>query len=151
MLSKLLKSGLALSVALETVNTVLMVKSPDESFATLDICRIDLNSGECVVYKAGAATTYIKSGDRLIRATLSSPPVGTGGKLTLPAQKFSLSVGDVIIMTSDGAIIDEEWLSHELSSEHSPKELSERVARACRSHENGRDDDISVIAVTVNR
>ena len=136
---------------METVNTVLMVKSTDESFATLDICKIDLNSGECAVYKAGAATTYIKSADKLLRASLSSPPAGMGGKLTVPAQKFTVSAGDKIIMTTDGAVLDEEWLSRELSADTPAKELSEKIARAARAAENGREDDISVIAVTVGR
>lgn len=150
-ISRLLKGGFTLSAALETVNTVLMVKSTDESFATLDICKIDLNSGECAVYKAGAATTYIKSADKLLRASLSSPPAGMGGKLTVPAQKFTVSAGDKIIMTTDGAVLDEEWLSRELSTDTPAKELSERIARAARAAENGREDDISVIAVTVGR
>ncbi len=148
-MAKLLKSGITLNAALETVNTVLMVKSADESFATLDICKIDLNSGECAVYKAGAATTYIKSDDRLVRASLSSPPAGTGGKLTVPAQKFVVRRGDIIIMMSDGAAPDEQWLSRELSRSSEPSELSERIAKASRASENGRDDDISVISVLV--
>ncbi|MBQ8170569.1 MAG: SpoIIE family protein phosphatase [Oscillospiraceae bacterium] len=151
MTSKLLKSGLSLGAALETVNTSLMVKSADESFATLDICRIDLNTGECAVFKAGAATTYIKCADKLVRASLSSPPAGTGGRLTVPAQRFTVGSGDVIIMTTDGAAIDEEWLSHELSAKVDPKELSEKIARTARSAENGREDDISVITVAVGR
>lgn len=148
-IARLLKSGISLPTALETVNTALMVKSADESFATLDICRIDLNTGECAVYKAGAAVTYIKSADRLVRAALSSPPAGTGGKLTVPAQKFNVAAGDMIIMTTDGAVLDEEWLSRELSQPSDPKELSERIARAARAAENGREDDISIIAVAV--
>ena len=152
MASRLIKSGISLSAALETVNTSLMVKSSDESFATLDICRLDLNTGECVIYKAGAAATYIKCGDRLLRAALSSPPVGSGGRVTIPAQKFHVSAGDVMIMTTDGAALDEEWLSRELSKESSsPQELSERIAHAARNSENGREDDISIIAVTVGR
>lgn len=149
-LSKLLKSGISLKVALETVNTVLMVKSSDESFATLDICRIDLNSGECAVYKAGAATTYIKSSDKLIRAALSSPPAGLGGKLSVPAQKFTVGSGDVILMMTDGIVPDEKWLSKELSRRVEPHELSERIAKAARSGDNARDDDISVIALVVS-
>lgn len=149
---RLLKSGISLSAALETVNTALLVKSADESFATLDICRIDLNTGECVIYKAGAAATYIKSGDRMLRAVLSSPPIGSGGRVTVPAQKFHISAGDVIIMTTDGASLDEEWLSRELSKDiSSSTELAERIARAARSSENGREDDISIIAVNIGR
>ena len=149
-MSKLIKSGISLKVALETVNTVLMIKSADESFATLDICRIDLNSGECAVYKAGAATTYIKTSDKLIRASLSSPPAGLGGRLTVPAQKFTVGSGDVIIMMTDGIVPNEKWLSKELSHRVDPKELSERIAVAARNGENSRDDDISVIALAFN-
>lgn len=149
-LSKLIKSGISLKVALETVNTVLMVKSADESFATLDICRVDLNSGECAVYKAGAATTYIRSKDKLIRAALSSPPAGSGGRLSVPAQKFTVSPGDVILMMTDGIIPDEKWLQRELSRRVEPEDLSERIARAARGSENARDDDISVIALVVS-
>jgi len=151
MMSKLLKSGISLGAALETVNTSLMVKSADESFATLDICRIDLNTGECMVFKAGASTTYIKCADKLVRASLSSAPAGTGGRLTVPAQRFNVGNGDVIIMTTDGASVDEAWLSRELSNRIGPQELSEKIARAARSAENGREDDISVIAVAVGR
>lgn len=149
-LSRLIKSGIPLSAALETVNTSLMLKSADESFATLDICRIDLNSGECAVYKAGAATTYIKCSDRLIRASLSSSPAGTGGHITVPAQQFHVGAGDVILMMTDGCVTDEIWLARELSRKSTPKELSERIARAARAAENGKRDDISVIAVAVS-
>ncbi|MGN1339088.1 MAG: SpoIIE family protein phosphatase [Oscillospiraceae bacterium] len=160
---KLIKSGIPLSAALEAVNTSLMVKSADESFATLDICRIDLNTGECVIYKAGAATTYIRSGERLIRAALSSQPIGSGGRVTVPAQKFSVTAGDSLIMTTDGAMLDEEWLSRELSRENvaqtkpvslagtAAQELAERIARAARGAENGREDDISIIVVNIGR
>lgn len=149
-LSKLLKSGISLPVALETVNTVLMVKSADESFATLDICKIDLNTGECAVYKAGAATTYIKSADKLVRTVLSSPPAGVGGRLSVPVQRFTVGAGDMILMMTDGVVPDEQWLSVELSKPSEPYELSERIAKAARRSES-RDDDISVIAVAVGR
>lgn len=147
--AKLIKSGISLSAVLETVNTVMLIKSADESFATLDICRIDLNSGEGAVYKAGAATTYIKSSDMLIRAAIASPPTGTGGKISVPAQHFRVSSGDVIVMTTDGAALDERWLARELSESIAPQELAEHIAKAARSADNGKNDDISVIAVSI--
>lgn len=150
LLAKLLKSGIPLSAALDAVNTSLMVKSADESFATLDICHIDLNSGEGAIYKAGACATYIKSADRLIRTALPSPPAGCGGRLSLPAQQFQLSAGDVIVMMTDGCVADEEWLSRELSHGGSPNELSERIAKAARGAENGKNDDISVVVISVS-
>lgn len=153
MASRLIKGGISLPAALEMVNTSLMVKSSDESYATLDICRLDLNSGECVIYKAGAAASYIKSADRLLRASVSSMPAGTGGRVTVPAQRFHVSAGDMIIMTTDGAALDEDWLSRELSrgDRRTPQELSEYIARTARGAENGREDDISIITVSVGK
>lgn len=147
--AKLIKSGISLSAVLETVNTVMLIKSSDESFATLDICRIDLESGECAVYKAGAAATYIKSSDKLIRAAISSTPTGTGGRISVPAQRFTVSAGDIIIMVTDGAVLDERWLARELSHYSEPEEISKRIAKAARSADRGKNDDISVIAVCV--
>ena len=57
----------------------------------------------------------------------------------------------MIVMMTDGCVPNEEWLSRELSRCGSPKEISERIARAARSSENGKRDDISVIAVSVGR
>ena len=153
MASRLIKGGISLPAALEMVNTSLMVKSSDESFATLDICRLDLNSGECVIYKAGAAASYIKSADRLLRASVSSAPAGTGGRVTVPAQKFRVAPGDMVVMATDGAVLDEDWLSRELSRGdlRTPQELAEFLARSARSADSGRVDDISVITVAVGK
>lgn len=150
MLSKLLKCGISLKTALEIVNTAVMVKSSDESYSTLDICQLDLNSGEGVIYKAGAAITYIKTKDRLMRASLSSSPVGLGGQLSVPAQKFTVGTGDVIIMMTDGAEADELWLSRELSQKVDPQRLSEQIARAARM-DRTKDDDISVVTLLLEQ
>ena len=146
MASRLIKGGISLPAALEMVNTSLMVKSSDESFATLDICRLDLNSGECVIYKAGAAASYIKSADRLLRASVSSAPAGTGGRVTVPAQKFRVAPGDMVVMATDGAVLDEDWLSRELS-----RGDIRTPQRSARSADSGREDDISVITVAVGK
>lgn len=153
MISRLIKGGISLAAALEAVNTALMVKSSDESFATLDICRIDMNSGECVIYKAGAAASYIKSGGRVLKASLASPPAGTGGRLTVPAQKFRVAAGDKIIMLTDGAVLGEELLSSELMREDGrlPAALAEFLAGKARSNGTGKADDITVIVIAVGR
>ncbi|CCY20532.1 putative stage II sporulation protein E [Eubacterium sp. CAG:786] len=55
-------------------------------------------------------------------------------------------------MTTDGAALNEEWLSRELSREfRTPQEMSEFIARSARSSENGREDDISIITVRIAR
>lgn len=152
MLMKLLRAGLSMDESLKMVNSSMAVKSADESFATLDVCRIDLYTGEASVTKAGAAPTYVKSRGRVARLDCSCPPAGAG--MCLDNTKFSVSSGDIILMLSDGIQVSEEWLVSELkaASTVSAKELSRRIAATARlSSEKNKDDDISVVAVKIIR
>jgi len=157
MLVKLLRAGIGLPSALEIINNSLLVKSSDESFATLDICRIDLYTGKTELYKAGAAASYIRCNKKIIKAEGKGLPVGIGYKATYERKSFTIGHSDLIIMASDGAELNEKWLEHELivnnttdlnetakiladSARYSVGDDGSRVAE-------GREDDISVIAV----
>lgn len=59
-MSKLCKAGLSYDCALSVVNSSLMIKSEDESMATLDVLDFNLFTGKAELMKAGACTTYIK-------------------------------------------------------------------------------------------
>ena len=58
-LAKLAKAGISFDCALRIVNSALLVKSGDESLATLDVARVDLFSGKAEFCKAGAAVSYV--------------------------------------------------------------------------------------------
>ncbi|MDR1754599.1 MAG: SpoIIE family protein phosphatase [Eubacterium sp.] len=152
MLIKLLRCSISLSSAIEIINNSLLVKSSDESFATLDICRIDLYSGQVELYKAGGAPTYIRHDKRLIKAKGQGIPVGISSKANYNLQRFNIGNSDIIIMTSDGAELNEKWLEHELldSDKNSGgmEAVAQGIANAAKySAEKGKGDDISVIAV----
>ena len=86
---------------------------------------------------------------------LSALELGFIYALVAMALFLSFRVLNIADMTTDGAFLDEEWLSRELSRElpakGGPQELSERIAHAARSAENGREDDISIITVVIGR
>ncbi len=152
MLIKLLQAGVSIESGIEIINNSLLVKSMDESFATLDICKIDLYSGRVSLYKAGSAPTYIKCNKRIVKANGKGMPVGISGNPVYEMQSFTIGNSDVVIMTSDGAEISERWLEHELGKEEmqskSMKNIAETVASAAKyATAKGREDDISVIAV----
>ena len=65
LLSKLLCAGFGFDSSLKVVNSALLVKSHEESLATLDCVRVDLFSGKCEFYKAGAPRSYIVKNNRL--------------------------------------------------------------------------------------
>ncbi|MCR4780871.1 MAG: SpoIIE family protein phosphatase [Ruminiclostridium sp.] len=150
MLERLLKAGIDLESSLEMLNTSLLVKSSDESFATLDICRIDLNSGDVLLCKAGGASTYVRCGDSFREIKEEGMPLGVGFEANYRGKLFRLSEGDAIIMTSDGADPDKAWLE-QLMIRDRRLDLSsviDTLGEALRlSGGKDNEDDVTVIGV----
>lgn len=73
-LAKLAKAGISFDCALRIVNSALLVKSGDESLATLDVARVDLFSGKAEFCKAGAAVSYVVRKGKIHRVDLPSLP-----------------------------------------------------------------------------
>jgi stage II sporulation protein E len=160
MLIKLLRAGVDINAAIEIINNSLLVKSADESFATLDVCRIDLYSGNVELFKAGSAPTYISCNKRVVKANGKGLPVGINHRPVYERQTFTIGNSDIIIMASDGAELSERWLEHELGKSEwgtgtgssDMNSFAETIATAARySADKEREDDISVIAVKLVR
>ncbi|MBP3922282.1 MAG: SpoIIE family protein phosphatase [Ruminiclostridium sp.] len=149
MLIKLLSAGTGEESAIEIVNASVMLKSSDESFATLELCKVDLYSGRVTIYKAGSADTYIKYGREYKHLSGSGLPVGVEDVPCYEKHSFTLSSKDMIIMTSDGAELNEAWLFREMTkTDIELKEFARNVAQTAKFHSgNKTNDDISVIAM----
>lgn len=99
---RLVCGGMKPESAVRVVNSVMVTKSREESFATLDAVIIDPESCMAVSVKSGAAPTIIRRGNDVIK--LSSPvfPIGIVEEAELFVSEQKLSEGDMIIMFSDG-------------------------------------------------
>ena len=78
------------------------------AFATVDLLQLDLATGEGVLYKWGAAPSYLKYGQNVQTLGAAAPPPGLGvGPEFQPMQlPLSLKGGQSLIMLSDGAFGD---------------------------------------------
>ena len=152
MLIRLLQAGVGIDAAINVINTSLMCKSSDESFATLEICAVDLYSGKTDLYKAGSANTYIKCGSRCMRLGCKGLPVGVKDEPSYDRRTFTIGSRDMIVMTSDGAELNEKWLYREMDKEPDLKEFSKEVAATARFYAGEeKSDDISVIAMRLSK
>lgn len=154
LLTKLLESGVSVEAAIEMLNTSLLVKSSDESFATLDICQVDLYTGRTRLFKAGGADTFVRSGKKVTRISGNGLPIGISYTTSVDTKSFTASEDDVIIMTSDGADLTEQWLEQafERDSGKSLDELVRTIAGAAKFNcEKGREDDISIVALQLRK
>jgi stage II sporulation protein E len=155
LLEKLLSSGFDKDTAIKLINSVLVLDNPNESFATMDISIIDLQTGIAEFIKVGGETTFIKKKDKIEYIKNISLPVGILDNIEFELQSKNMEVGDLIIMATDG-ILDsigdmtkkEKWLNDLLiqSNETNPQELANYILNAATENCKGNpSDDMTVI------
>ncbi len=150
-MSKLIKAGLGYDCALSVVNSALMVKSGDESLATLDVMAIDLFTGDAELLKAGAPLTFVKKSGRVLKYNNTSLPAGILTDIKFSHERLNLNPDDLVVMVSDGAVATGDgWLESMIESwngEASQDFAKEVVSEARARRSDGYDDDITVIAM----
>ncbi len=150
-MGRLLRSGLSADSSLQIVNSALMIKSDDESLSTVDLSCIDLFTGAVTLKKAGAAATFIKKNGRVIKKEIPSLPAGILNNIKFADDAVNLSVGDMVVMVSDGALTgDDKWLEKLIKTwnKGSAQELAQAVVEeAIKRRAETRDDDITAVAM----
>ena len=150
-MSKLIKAGLGFDCSLKVVNSALLVKSEDESLATLDVVSVDLYTGETNFMKAGAALSFIRKSGEMYRVDTPSLPVGILTDVEFTYTEDTLSPDDIIVMVSDGALSSgAEWIERIILKweDKSMQELAHLINdEAVARRTDGHDDDITVIAI----
>jgi len=101
-LANLIEAGFDVEIALRTLNSILLLKSEDEIFSTVDIGIFDKTSGKLKLYKIGAASTFIKRGDKVSAVKMAALPMGIVDGLKIDFVSLKLQPGDQIVMVSDG-------------------------------------------------
>lgn len=155
--SKLVKSGLSFDCALPIANSALLVKSTDESLATLDVICIDLYTGRTDFMKAGAAASFIRHRESVAALEQASLPIGILRETEFSKATAKLDDGDIILMVSDGILGDcNGWIQQELKLwdlDKSPKELAEFIVNSACERKLGkhRDDMTAVVMYIKNK
>lgn len=152
-----MEAGFDRDVALDIINSVLLAGSERESFSTLDICTVDMYSGEAEFVKIGAVSTFILRDNRIELVKSSSLPVGILGDVDTEVVTTKLMEGDVIIMVTDGildstgnVVRNEKWLMRYIvkNRDKNPKALAETILKKAveNSHNSIRDDMTVLVA-----
>ena len=101
-LISLLRAGVTPDLALKMINTVMLMKDDEESYATVDLAIIDRISGKVKFYKIGAAPTLIRHRETVEEVKLSAVTLGIVNGLKIRYMETELKKDDWIIMMSDG-------------------------------------------------
>ncbi len=104
LIEQFMESGFDKDTTVKLINSILVLKSNDESFATIDISVMDLYDGEVEFVKVGAAPTFIKRADYVETIRAASLPAGILSNIQLELIHKNVSTGEYIVMVSDGIV-----------------------------------------------
>lgn len=104
LLEKMLSAGFKEETAIRLINSVLALRAEQNTFATLDISRINLYGGTCEFIKIGGAATYLRRGRWLECVEAKTLPIGMLQRVDYDFMVKKVYDGDYIIMMSDGVL-----------------------------------------------
>lgn len=102
MLEELLRAGLDREFAVKTVNSVLLLRSPEEVFATVDLLVVDRHSGLTEFIKIGASPSFVKRGREVGVISANTLPIGILSSVDAEVVTRMLRPGDIVVMATDG-------------------------------------------------
>ena len=151
LMEKLLSAGFSFESAVKLVNSPLIIKSTDESMATMDGLCVNLYTGQADFYKAGAAISFIRSDREIFVVEESSLPLGILREVSFARQSTLLRSGDIVLLVSDGITAgDCGWINDELLSwsTNNMDDLAGHIVQlaALRQDASG-GDDLTAVAV----
>ncbi|MBH8600621.1 stage II sporulation protein E [Thermoactinomyces sp. CICC 23799] len=161
LLRRLLQAGMNEERAVDTVNSILSLRSADEMFATIDLAIVDLNTAEGRFMKIGSTPGFIKRGKKVITLSAANPPIGILNHIEFEPIEMQLEPGDLIILMTDGVYdtpdhaVNKDAFMARMISEIDTKDpqgfadcLLEKVVR----HHGGRImDDMTIVVSKVEK
>lgn len=150
--SRLIISGFSFPCALRLVNSAMLVKSNEESLATLDILKINLYNGQSVIYKAGATASLLYRKGKVSEIKKSAMPIGILRQAEFATIRGGLKDGDAVIMMSDGAAdssLDE--IKAYITENGITDDLPEKLCAIARGRNVTRHDDITVASIKISQ
>lgn len=146
-LRTLLQAGTEPAEALTMLNGIYVLRD-DGGFSTVDLLQADLISGEALLFKWGAAPSYVKRRTQVEKVGTAAPPPGLGvGEAHRPEEvPLSLSRGELLVLVSDGAGGEaaERYLRQYGGT--SPKELASGIISCSQAQE---EDDRTAAVLTL--
>lgn len=154
---KLLESGYQTDTAMDMVNMAFLAGDMPLRHPTLDVCDLDLHTGECRFTKVGGAVSYIlHKGKAVEKIAIHNFPLGIFRTLQLTPVERRLADGEYIIMVTDGVLDAYEEGSMEMEQvlqrmdEAGPERMAERIIHqaicCCGGHVR---DDMTVLVAGI--
>ncbi len=156
LLEELLEAGFPEKMAIQMINSTLVMGREELRFSTIDLSVFDLYTGTCEMIKAGASTTFIKKKEKVELLTSTSLPIGVLHTIELDSIVRQLEDGDFVIMVTDGIMdalpVGEQEIILETiirgTDLNNPKDLAHHILEQVLNwNEKPPMDDMTVLVV----
>lgn len=148
---QLVQSGMECGSAARMVNAIMLTKSGEERFATLDVAKICTETGAATLYKYGAGPTMIRRGERVTICQAATNPIGILPKAEPYTTVLRLERGDMLFLLSDG--LDDSlypYIRRRLAQGGDLQSLAHTVcSKAQRDAKGAPRDDVTVLAAAI--
>lgn len=104
LLEQFIEAGFRKESAIKLINSILVLKSEEQAFTTVDMSVINLYTGLCDMIKIGASASFIKKDAWVDVITSSTLPVGILNQVDYEVITRKLNDGDFLIMVTDGVL-----------------------------------------------
>ncbi|WP_188207351.1 stage II sporulation protein E [Alkalibacillus aidingensis] len=161
LLKQILQSGMNEQVALQSINSILSLRTSDEIYATLDLAVIDLQEPYVNFLKIGAVVSYIKRGEYVYPVESGNLPIGILEEFDVDPVYETLKDGDLLVMVSDGILESinlndnrEAWLKRKIREIETdePQDVADLILEeAIRSNHGNIIDDMTVLVTRVEK
>ncbi len=152
LMQEFLNAGFDKKTSVEMINSALMLRNT-ETFATLDTVVVDMFTANTEFIKAGANTTYIKTGNFIKKILSDTLPVGIIKCTKAKTDEYQAKNGDIIIMISDGIHnATDEWFEQYILNMHedNPSIIAKLLADEAQRQKK-QDDDMTVAVLKITK
>ena len=151
LVARMVRAGFRFGPAIKLVNSALLLKSEDESLATVDAFSINLYTGAANFYKAGAEASFVLKKGSASKVESISLPAGILGGAEYEQSSMRLGAGDIVVLVTDGVTATgSDWVPSELKSlgDKPAQEIAAGIAEtAYKRRTDGHSDDITVVVM----
>ena len=141
LLKQMLTAGFPAEYALRSFNSLTVLRELG-GCTTVDLVRLQLDTGRGILYKWGAASSYLLKNGQLRKIGTAGPPPGLSQQARETVDRLSLGGGEVLILLSDGAgedtLLRTQWTAPSLS----PGDLAAAIVE-----HGAKDGDDATVAV----
>ena len=148
---QLVQSGMDCKAAASMINSIMMTKSGEERFATLDVAKICTDTAAVTLYKYGAGPTFVRHGGEITVCQAATNPIGILPNAEPFVAELHLERGDLLFLLSDG--LDDAlfpYIRQQMRQGGDLQLLAHAVcAKAQRESGGAPRDDVTVLAAAI--